>query len=504
MEFERITPVDLDPHDGHHKPLSRRGRRTLPAAALATMFALLLIALAAVVFYLPRLVEPPAISGVDEAESVREAVDRSRPVRASSAEDVEPWRQAMIARERKAAQDILAQLLRKQFELEERAVEQWAAEDFAAAREQAEAGDALFRSHDYAEAAAAYTRGHHLLDALLERVTPTLAAALDAGDRALARDNGDAAREAYELALAIEPRNPRAQRGLDRVASLDEVLALMQSGRQHEEAGRLEQAAANFRQAATLDADLAPARTALAQVEARLADTQFSEAMSAGFAALQRDDYGGARAAFAQARRLKPSAPGPAEGLTQVELAVRLDEIASHREQAAALEAEERWSEAAEIYEAALELDADLAFAQAGLRRSRARAELTDRLDAYLNAPERMSSEKVHAAATALVQQLSRLTERGSQLESRIARLEELLKLAVTPVRVRLESDNQTQVVVHKVGELGTFESRELELRPGTYTVVGSCAGYRDVRRELEISAGNPPAPVVVRCEDKI
>jgi hypothetical protein len=57
---------------------------------------------------------------------------------------------------------------------------------------------------------------------------------------------------------------------------------------------------------------------------------------------------------------------------------------------------------------------------------------------------------------------------------------------------------------MHRVGPLGNFESREIELRPGTYTVVGTCAGYRDVRREVEVAAGAPPAPVIVRCEEKI
>ena len=69
---------------------------------------------------------------------------------------------------------------------------------------------------------------------------------------------------------------------------------------------------------------------------------------------------------------------------------------------------------------------------------------------------------------------------------------------------VQFESDNQTNVVIYKVGTLGVFGSRTLELRPGPYVVVGTRDGYRDVRRNIRVDpAGNMP-PVVIRCEEAI
>ena len=35
-------------------------------------------------------------------------------------------------------------------------------------------------------------------------------------------------------------------------------------------------------------------------------------------------------------------------------------------------------------------------------------------------------------------------------------------------------------------------------------TVVGTRPGFRDVRREITVVPGAAPAPVVIRCEDKI
>ena len=89
-------------------------------------------------------------------------------------------------------------------------------------------------------------------------------------------------------------------------------------------------------------------------------------------------------------------------------------------------------------------------------------------------------------------------------LRRQIEQLQAAIETATTPIRVLLLSDNLTQVVVYKVGRLGTFDQHSLELRPGTYTVVGSRAGYRDVRRQLRVVPGGENKPLTVRCEEPI
>ena len=81
---------------------------------------------------------------------------------------------------------------------------------------------------------------------------------------------------------------------------------------------------------------------------------------------------------------------------------------------------------------------------------------------------------------------------------------EKLLETMGQPVLVILESDGQTEVAVYQVGRLGTFVRHELELRPGTYTVVGQLKGYRDVRLKLVVKPGHQPPPLPVRCEERI
>ena len=67
-----------------------------------------------------------------------------------------------------------------------------------------------------------------------------------------------------------------------------------------------------------------------------------------------------------------------------------------------------------------------------------------------------------------------------------------------------LRSDNETEVIVYKVARLGRFEQRQLTLRPGTYTAVGTRLGYRDVRREIVVLHDAIPAPITIACVEKI
>jgi len=69
---------------------------------------------------------------------------------------------------------------------------------------------------------------------------------------------------------------------------------------------------------------------------------------------------------------------------------------------------------------------------------------------------------------------------------------------------VTLRSDNLTAVTVYRVGELGNFTERALQLKPGRYVVVGTRSGYRDVRRELNVAPGAAPAVLSIQCVDPI
>ena len=73
-----------------------------------------------------------------------------------------------------------------------------------------------------------------------------------------------------------------------------------------------------------------------------------------------------------------------------------------------------------------------------------------------------------------------------------------------SPLTVRLISDSVTDVSIYKIGKLGSFDTHELSLRPGTYVAIGVRPGYRDVRLEFRVAPEVDMQPIVVRCEEQI
>jgi hypothetical protein len=233
-------------------------------------------------------------------------------------------------------------------------------------------------------------------------------------------------------------------------------------------------------------------------------DDTFTRAMSAGLEALERGEYAAAREAFRRADRARPGTAEVAEALLRVEQGRNLEAIAGHREGAVAAESREDWHAAVAEYDAILALDPTIHFAREGKARCADRADIADRIDYHLAHPGRLSTDAVFEEALELLVRASGIEPAGPQHRRRVEEFDRLLDVAGTPVTVVLLSDSLTEVTVYKVGRLGAFDRRELKLRPGTYTVVGSRVGYRDVRRSLVVQAGAAPPTLTVACEEPI
>jgi len=388
--------------------------------------------------------------------------------------------------------------------LERRGAGIWGGEDFAAAKTRAaesvgarDAGNLTLARERLAEASLRLGR-------VEDAASAALAGELALGDRALAEGSQERAAQAYDLAARIDPGNARAALGQSRAKSLRGVLPLLADAANAESAHEYARAAADYTQALALDPQNAEARAGLARANASLGHDSYAKAAGEGFAALGAGRLDEARAAFERALALRPGGAEATEGLRRVNAAYSERRFDALREQGADLEAMERWKEAFALYSSALERDHSLAFAQEGASRAAARLRLGDSLEALIERPERLASPDVRAAAASLLQTAQEQPSPGPVLRGQIARLAALLPEYELPVRLSLVSDSFTKVAIPSVGSFGSFAKREIELKPGHYTVIGTRDGYRDVRREITVSPGQQNQTVNVSCDEPI
>lgn len=466
-------------------------RRGLVAASLA----FLLLAAAFVFFVLPRQVDQHSAPAVAPPPAAAEP--------AATQEPASPDLEALAAA-RQAYEALRPTVIARRDALEQQAAADWGGAAFDRGRRALVDADDQYGRREFQGALADLRAADADLVATEREARTQLRSALAAGAAAL--DSGDAAgaRSQFGRALAIERGNVAARRGIERAGTLDAVLELLAEATLLEEQGQVAAAATACRKALQLDRDTQSARTALARLEAQANSDAFATAMSQGLDRLARRDFEAARAAFERAGRLRPNAPEVADGLAQVERGFAGRSISTHLMAAQEAEHAQRWSQALAEYRKALDVDRNLLAAREGVERAEPRAMLDAELQAVIERPERLFSSEVRGAARATLQRARAVSAPGPVLSRQVATVERLLAAAETPLRVALASDNVTDVTINRVGRLGSFERKEVELLPGRYTLVGVRAGFRDVRREITLVPGREAPTVVIRCEEPI
>ena len=389
-------------------------------------------------------------------------------------------------------------------DLESRGAAVWGGADFAAAQMQAAEANGAAAAGGVTIALQHMEQAKQLLSKVAQRAPQALAAQLKAADTALAAGHRDVASQAYAIALRIDPNSQRAIEGSRRARLLSGVLPLLNDAQKAEAANDYSRAAQDFSQALALDPGNDAAKDGLARVNASFGNDNYARSVGAGFAALGAGRLTEAQTDFQQALNYRAQGKEATEGLQRVSAAMQMSRIAALRQQAAGLEAREHWRQAIAVYDAALRVDPALAFAKEGKARDEGRAELSESLQEIIDHPSRLSYPSVKDEAVNLLQEAREQTHTGPTLQAQVERLAQLLPQLDRPVLLSLISDNSTQVSIPSIGVLGSFGKREIHLKPGTYTVVGTRDGYRAVHQEFTVEPGQQLVSITVTCSEPI
>jgi tetratricopeptide (TPR) repeat protein len=389
-------------------------------------------------------------------------------------------------------------------DLDAHAAAQWGGADFAAARKSLDDIGGLLERRKIDAAQAPLGALDKSLTALEARQPAALAAQLAEGKRALAAGEFENSRQAYEMALKIEPSNAEATDGLSKVATASGVLPTLADAENAEHGGDLRKAQSLFADVLKRNPGNVSATEGLARVRKTQADNAFNAEMGAGLSALNEGRLAEARTHLDKAHQMRPDNAEVNAALQRAADTGSGRSLAELEQRAASLAAQERWSEALTIYEEALSRDPSLRFAIDGKAAVAPRAELGGRLQALIDRPERLAEEPVRVDAERLLARAKALPNQGPVIRSQVARLELLLPTFNQPVMLALESDNATEVAIQRVGFFGAFDRREVSLKPGKYTVTGKRSGFRDVRREITVAPGQSQQTIVIRCLEPI
>ncbi len=499
---EIITPLRVTPKaPGKGLPLT--GHSNLIKGATLIIALVVLVAGGLWLWqYLPT--KPPEPGRTEMSHSEAHQPESEKAIEAPEALPETAPDPAKIAAEKREAEKKLAEFMQLKQELDAKGVSQWGNQVYVEMIQLSEEADRLLLENDYAAAAEKYAAAAASAQTLVDQIEPVLKQLLAEGQTALDEGNAELSQQKFSIALMIDPENRLARNSRQRAKNLDAVLQLLESGNRHEKAGKIAFAHADYQEALRLDPESKEARQAVARVKGQIRDTEFQLLMSEGLTALHRNDYQLARAKLLKAKSFRPESREVKDALAQVDQAIRLARIETYRQKATAAEQAENWQQALDAYLQVIKIDANVQFAARGKERARERILIDKRINFFLQQPAVLESDPQLQNAIALIDEIEKIDPKGPQIKERFERLVQIVGAAQTPVKIIIESDTFTDVAVYKVGKFGRFESRELSLRPGTYTVVGTRDGYQDVRKKIIIKPGQNALRVTIRCEVKI
>ena len=503
---EQVKPAAFSPADSEPPPPPKASSGASSSKWVIPALAGLVVVALIVVFLLPALVNTPSTTPGPGAEPQVENIEVTKAKGKSSpaVEEASPWSDAQMAKLRKEAQDVLAILLDVQFELQEMGVEQWAPQPFEDAKAKAAEGDIQYRDRQFVDAKANYDAALAEMEALVESAPQVLQENLELARQAIEDGKYKPAIEALAIAAAIDPANPALASLQQRAENLEQLLSILTKAEEAEKSGDLAQAENLLKEASDLDPEHQKVQSELARVSQAHTQQRFNNAMSDGYTALDEGKFSSARSAFRDAAKLVPGSSEASAALADVGAAQTSWQLSNFQRDGKKQESNEQWQQALESYSKALKIDGNLLFAQEGLTRSRSRAQLDKQFRAAIEKPERLFDKTVANATAQLVKQASAISPRGPVLSKQLSRLEVLLEQAGAKIQLTLRSDGETEVTLRKVSRLGQFKEKTLTLRPGSYTVIGSRNGYRDVRRTFTLEHDSGTFDVLIICTEAI
>ena len=501
-DFGEIRPKSVPLSHGGSESKAQGLEQSAATRRLGLIAALgaAVVALGVVFFVVPDLVAPPASTPM---ATTPDAPNAPSPASSTSDSELPPYQTLLREQARQQAQDELARFVELQLTLEDQMqVGDWGMDDYDLAKTLATAGDEEFLREEFDASIASYKAASAALTKLIATGEGLFEQAMSAGWAALDARDEKAAQAQFASALTIHPKDSEAQRGYRRAQLLPEVNVLMRQAKNFELAGESDSALAVYEQVRGIDRDTYGLDGAIAETRRADVRNRVNAHLSDGFSALERGRLQAARSAFGAALKLHPGNAVALGGLEQVTEQTTNTRIEALRQQALAAEQAEAWQTASDRYAEVLSLDGNIRFARAGRTRAAEQARAALALSNIAAAPEKLSSKTLFAEAEALLAQAMNLEPRGPKLAALLAQTQRLIEAYRHPVAVTLLSDNETQVTLSTVGQLGSFERKQVNLRPGAYTLIGSRDGCRDVRQQIVVRADM--RPIEIRCVERL
>lgn len=319
----------------------------------------------------------------------------------------------------------------------------------------------------------------------------------------LAKDIDEAAQLNAE-ALKVKGDDTNALALQKRIEAYHKVSDLYEQARVGGVEGNVEKQRVAYKQILKLDPKQQKAKAALAKVEQKIKQQQFTRALATAADAIERNNFERAQKALTKASAIDNNRPELATLQAEIDAGVKSQGVKSLEKRIQVFASADEWQTVLMLANKGLSKHPNSQVVQQAKQSAGQIVAASEALDIYIDRPSRLADTNIRQNAVSAVSEYLGLTQLSAKLGKKINHVEKLIEKENQPIDVTIRSDNRTYIKVLGVGVVGEVRDKTIQLKPGKYQLEGRRKGYRSIIVDVVVEKSDTPIVISVQCNERI
>lgn len=358
---------------------------------------------------------------------------------------------------------------------------------------------------------AKYAQANATIDELIKLAEKTITdsqiqfdTAMQNAQQAFDEDDYQPAKLAITKALILDTVSEQAQALAERIEQLPEIASLVEQIKVAKVENDPQTELTLINKLLTLTPERESYKQRAAELQTAINNKQFQSLLSQSYAALEEERLAVAKSMLNQAKNIYPNRSELNDvnsAIQQYEKQQRVQDYLTHVAQA---EAKDDWKTVKSNLEKVISEQPNNKTAADKLAAANDIVSLNQTLEDYLKTPYRLTNTQLAERARSAINQAAPYRQQSPSLAQQSQQLEQILTAVNNPVPVEVRSDNQTYILVRGVGNVGTTDSKVIQLKPGQYTFEGKRQGFKSKLVEVTIPYDVSRYSLTLVCDEPI
>ncbi len=357
---------------------------------------------------------------------------------------------------------------------------------------------------DYLSAERSIEFALSVINELIQREDRQFQVAMQTARDAYRLEDVTLAAEAIESAYKLRPNDSEVEHWRNKISELPKLRAARQNALDARYASDVKSEIAALEQVLFYRPNDADSERRIVELRQKLADEQFNLTVSKVIQAIDSRNLKAAKSALTAVKKQRPSDASIANLQIQIENLERQLTIEHYLDSAEDAILNDYWIAASKSFENVLAIDSTHSEAHQGLLFAMNIVDAQQRVDYFLDRPDRLSSSNIEAAAQETIEEVQLYTAFSQKLSTSIDSLYAALTEWTASIPIRVLSDGKTDIGIRGVGKIGKTKERTVQLRPGNYVFEGKRKGYHSILVEFVVASNpNQTQEVTVICSER-